>query len=157
MARTILDEVLGFRPDFIEHRLAHAVRDPNGRAHNRTSHLPERRRMIQRWAGYLDKLERGRTSFRFGVHEGQAQTGAAPNPLYQCAIAFGVRVGPTFSYGHGHRRTATAVGARHSELPYAVSAQYAQLRIWTVSLRIGWRALIDAWPLVSARARLVRF
>ena len=32
MARTILDEVLGFRPDFIEHQLAHAVRDPNGRA-----------------------------------------------------------------------------------------------------------------------------
>ena len=28
MARTILDEVLGFRPDFIEHQLAHAVRDP---------------------------------------------------------------------------------------------------------------------------------
>ena len=36
MARTILDEVLGFRPDFIEHQLAHAVRDPNGRAYNRT-------------------------------------------------------------------------------------------------------------------------
>ena len=33
MARTILDEVLGFRPDFIEHQLAHAVRDPNGRAY----------------------------------------------------------------------------------------------------------------------------
>ena len=36
MARTILDEVLGVRPDFIEHQLAHAVRDPNGRAYNRT-------------------------------------------------------------------------------------------------------------------------
>ncbi len=32
MARTILDEVLGFRPDYIEHQLTHAVRDPNGRA-----------------------------------------------------------------------------------------------------------------------------
>ena len=32
MARTILDEVLGFRPDFIEHQLAHAVRDPHGRS-----------------------------------------------------------------------------------------------------------------------------
>ena len=31
VARTILDEVLGFRPDFIEHQLTHAVRDPNGR------------------------------------------------------------------------------------------------------------------------------
>lgn len=46
MARTILDEVLQFRPDFIEHLLAHAVRDPNGRAYNRTAHLAERRKMM---------------------------------------------------------------------------------------------------------------
>jgi integrase len=59
MARTILDEVLGFRPDFIEHQLAHAVRDPNGRAYNRTAHLEERRKMMQAWADYLDKLKNG--------------------------------------------------------------------------------------------------
>jgi hypothetical protein len=40
MARTILDEVLHVRPDYIEHQLAHAVKDPNGRAYNRTAHLP---------------------------------------------------------------------------------------------------------------------
>jgi integrase len=57
MARTILDEVLGERPDLIEHQLAHAVRDPNGRAYNRTAHLPERRNMMQRWADYLDTLK----------------------------------------------------------------------------------------------------
>ena len=57
MARTILDEVLGFRPDFIEHQLAHAVRDPNGRAYNRTTHLAERHKMMQAWADYLDKLK----------------------------------------------------------------------------------------------------
>lgn len=56
MARTILDEVLGFRPDFIEQQLAHAVRDPLGRAYNRTAHLPERRKMMQAWADYLDNL-----------------------------------------------------------------------------------------------------
>lgn len=56
-ARTILDEVLGFRVDFIEHQLAHAVRDPNGRAYNRTSHHVERRKMMQEWADYLDKLK----------------------------------------------------------------------------------------------------
>lgn len=55
-ARTLLDEVLGWRPDLIEHQLAHAVRDPNGRAYNRTSHLPERRKMMQAWADYLDGL-----------------------------------------------------------------------------------------------------
>lgn len=57
MARTILDEVLHFRPDYIEHQLAHAVRDPNGRAYNRTAHLPERRKMMQAWADYLDTLQ----------------------------------------------------------------------------------------------------
>jgi integrase len=56
MARTLLDEVLGFRPDFIEHQLAHAVRDPLGRAYNRTSHLVERTKMMQAWANYLDSL-----------------------------------------------------------------------------------------------------
>jgi len=59
VARTILDEVLGFRPDFIEHQLAHAVKDPNGRAYNRTAHLPERHKMMQQWADYLDKLKTG--------------------------------------------------------------------------------------------------
>ena len=59
MARTILDEVLGVRPDIIEHQLAHAVRDPLGRAYNRTTHLPERRAMMQRWADYLDGLKTG--------------------------------------------------------------------------------------------------
>ena len=59
MARTLLDEVLGFRPDFIEHQLAHAVRDPNGRAYNRTAFLPERKRMMQAWADYLDQLKAG--------------------------------------------------------------------------------------------------
>ena len=59
MARTILDEVLQFRPDFIEHQLAHAVRDVNGRAYNRTTHLAERRKMMQVWADYLDGLKAG--------------------------------------------------------------------------------------------------
>ena len=59
MARTILDEHLGFRPDYIEHQLAHAVRDPNGRAYNRTTHLAERRKMMAAWADYLDNLREG--------------------------------------------------------------------------------------------------
>jgi integrase len=59
MARTILDEVLQVRPEFIEHQLAHAVRDPLGRAYNRTSHLAERRKMMQTWADYLDGLKAG--------------------------------------------------------------------------------------------------
>lgn len=58
-ARTILDEVLGFRPDWIEQQLAHAVRDPLGRAYNRTSHLEGRRTMMQAWSNYLDGLKNG--------------------------------------------------------------------------------------------------
>lgn len=59
MARTIMDEVLGERVDFIEHQLAHTVKDPNGRAYNRTAHLPARKLMMQRWANYLDRLRVG--------------------------------------------------------------------------------------------------
>ncbi|HWV36881.1 MAG TPA: integrase arm-type DNA-binding domain-containing protein [Vulgatibacter sp.] len=58
-ARTMLDEVLHFRPDFIEHQLAHRVQDANGRAYNRTSFLPERREMMQAWANFLDDLRKG--------------------------------------------------------------------------------------------------
>ncbi len=67
MARTILDEVLQVRPDFIEHQLAHAVRDPNGRAYNRTAHLVERRKMMQQWADYLDGLKAGTVVIPFKV------------------------------------------------------------------------------------------
>jgi len=65
MARTIMDEVLGERVDLIEHQLAHAVKDPNGRAYNRTAHLPARREMMQRWSDYLDKLRLGAHVIQF--------------------------------------------------------------------------------------------
>lgn len=58
-ARTILDEVLKVRPDFIEHQLSHSVRDALGTAYNRTSHLDERKKMMQTWADYLDNLKTG--------------------------------------------------------------------------------------------------
>ena len=55
-ARTLLEEVLRERYDLIEHQLAHTVRDPNGRVYNRTQHLDGRKRMMARWANYLDTL-----------------------------------------------------------------------------------------------------
>lgn len=55
-ARTILDEVLGFRVDIIEHQLAHEVKDPNGRAYNRTAFIKQRTEMMQVWADYCDAL-----------------------------------------------------------------------------------------------------
>jgi integrase len=57
--RTIGAEVLKFRADLMEHQLAHAVKDANGTAYNRTSFLHERTRMMQCWADYLDQLKTG--------------------------------------------------------------------------------------------------
>lgn len=59
MARTSMDEVLGERVDLIEHQLAHAVKNANGRAYNRTAHRPARRVMMQRWTDYLDSIRQG--------------------------------------------------------------------------------------------------
>jgi integrase len=72
MARTILDEILNFPLDWIEHQLAHAVRDPNGRAYNRTKHISQRQQMMQTWADYLDGLASGNNNvvpFRSSVNE----------------------------------------------------------------------------------------
>ncbi len=60
-ARTMLAEVLEFDPLVIEAQLAHAVKDANGRAYNRTQYLKQRVTMMQSWADYLDVLsDRGR-------------------------------------------------------------------------------------------------
>ena len=56
IARTLLEEVRGYRIEWIEKQLAHEVRDPNGRAYNRTAFLKQRRRMMQEWSDYLDRL-----------------------------------------------------------------------------------------------------
>ncbi|GGK57997.1 tyrosine-type recombinase/integrase [Amphritea balenae] len=68
MARTILDEVLGERVELIEHQLAHAVKDTLGRAYNRTTHLPQRHKMMQRWADYLDQLKLEASSSNVVLH-----------------------------------------------------------------------------------------
>ena len=59
VARTFLHERLGYEPAVIEHQLAHAVPDTLGRAYNRTKFIEERRRMMQAWADYMDKLKTG--------------------------------------------------------------------------------------------------
>ncbi|NPT41034.1 DUF4102 domain-containing protein [Paraburkholderia sp. 1N] len=71
MARTILHEGLGFKPEVIEHQLAHMVPDPLGTAYNRTKFLAERRAMMQQWADYLDRLRNG----------DQGEAPVAPAPL----------------------------------------------------------------------------
>lgn len=58
-ARTLLAEELSVDPLIIEAQLAHAVKDANGRAYNRTQYLKQRIPMMQRWADYLDQLADG--------------------------------------------------------------------------------------------------
>lgn len=58
MASTILNE-MGFDADVIERQLAHAEQNKVRAAYHRAKYLPERRRMMQEWADYLDGLKSG--------------------------------------------------------------------------------------------------
>lgn len=59
MASTLLNEQ-GWHPDLIELQLAHAERNKVRAAYNRALRLDERRKMMQSWADYLDKLKAAR-------------------------------------------------------------------------------------------------
>jgi integrase len=58
VASTILNET-GFNPDVIERQLAHCERNEVRGAYNRAEYLPERKRMMQYWADYIDGLTNG--------------------------------------------------------------------------------------------------
>jgi integrase len=55
MASTMLNE-LGYDKDWIERQLAHAERDETRASYNHADYLVQRRKMMQDWADYLDKL-----------------------------------------------------------------------------------------------------
>ena len=76
VARTFLDEILDFRVDWIEHQLAHSVKDANGRAYNRTSHLEGRAQMMQAWADYLDTLKGEKKT----IHHSEASKAGSAKP-----------------------------------------------------------------------------
>jgi len=58
MASTLLHEQ-GWPSDMIERQLAHSEKNKVKAAYNHAEHLPERRRMMQAWADYLDGLKAG--------------------------------------------------------------------------------------------------
>ncbi|MCC5796767.1 MAG: tyrosine-type recombinase/integrase [Methylophaga sp.] len=58
MASTLLNEQ-GWHKDAIERQLAHSERDGVRAAYNYAEYLPERKRMMQAWADYLDGLSAG--------------------------------------------------------------------------------------------------
>lgn len=55
VASTLLNEK-GIDPDVIERQLAHKEQNKTRAAYNRAERLPERRKMMQLWADYLDQL-----------------------------------------------------------------------------------------------------
>ncbi len=55
MASTLLNEQ-GYNRDWIERQLAHGERNSIRAAYNYAEYLPERRKMMQEWADYLDGL-----------------------------------------------------------------------------------------------------
>lgn len=64
-ARTMLAEIHDVDPLVIEAQLAHAVKDANGRAYNRTTYMQHRANMMQQWADYLDRLATGGDVIQF--------------------------------------------------------------------------------------------
>ena len=58
MASTSLNEQ-GWNRDAIERQLAHVEHNSVRAAYNYAEHLPERRKMMQHWADYLDALKTG--------------------------------------------------------------------------------------------------
>lgn len=58
MASTMLNE-MGFPADWIERQLAHKESNKIRAAYNRAQYLPERRRMMQHWADFLDGVAAG--------------------------------------------------------------------------------------------------
>jgi len=56
IASTLLNE-LGYNRDWIERQLAHGERNDVRAAYNYAQYLPERRKMTQEWADYLDMLK----------------------------------------------------------------------------------------------------
>jgi integrase len=59
VASTILNETGHFKPDVIERQLAHCERNEVRGAYNRAEYLPDRKRMMQYWADYLE-TQRGK-------------------------------------------------------------------------------------------------
>ncbi|MBL8224462.1 MAG: tyrosine-type recombinase/integrase [Chromatiales bacterium] len=91
MASTLLNEK-GWNRDAIERQLAHAERNNVRAAYNFAEHLPERRRMMQAWADYLDELRESAQALQMGaslsqLHSDTAKGGLSRHDLAQQAAS----------------------------------------------------------------------
>lgn len=66
MASTLLHE-RGYKSELIERQLSHGDRNPMRAAYNFAEYLPERRKMMQEWADYLDGLAKGADVVNIGA------------------------------------------------------------------------------------------
>ena len=81
MASTLLNEQ-GWNRDAIERQLAHGERDAVRAAYNYAQHLPERRKMMQAWADYLDQLKAEKPNAKVpGRRPDRKKAIGAPGPL----------------------------------------------------------------------------
>src|SRR5262249_4983870 len=65
LAMSTIKEKLGYRHEVIDRQLAHAHRNSVDAAYDRAKFLEERRKMMQQWADYLDKLKSGAKILNF--------------------------------------------------------------------------------------------
>ena len=122
MASTLLHEQ-GWNTDVIERQLAHMEGNKVKAAYNHVEHLPERRKMMQAWADYLDGLRKGalcrpnrlaRTNEkRIGVHSGATMQSICKR-LYIFHIPQRLGIGrvrpmPTFPMAPGSSISALAI------------------------------------------------
>jgi integrase len=76
MASTLLNEQ-GWNPDAIERQLAHSERNKIRAAYNFAEYLPERRKMMQEWADYLDLLT---------INKNVIEVKNQPHPLHEFSL-----------------------------------------------------------------------
>lgn len=75
LARTTIREKLGYDSEIIEKQLAHKTRNPLGEAYDRTQFLPERTKMMQEWANYLEAVAVNEKVVSFTEKRKEAQNG----------------------------------------------------------------------------------
>jgi integrase len=66
MASTLLHEK-GYKSELVERQLSHGDRNAMRAAYNFAEYLPERRKMMQDWANYLDGLAKGASVVNIGA------------------------------------------------------------------------------------------
>lgn len=69
LAMSTIKEKLGYRHEVIDRQLAHAHKSQIDAAYDRAQFLDERKKMMQDWADYLDKVQNGKVLRKFQVGE----------------------------------------------------------------------------------------